>query len=323
MTNLRAFPLALAALALTACQPSATTTVDTSNQAGGDRILFQTLDTLIAQVRPDGSDVVTPYAEVSTLQTNPDWDPTGTRVTFVAAGPDGTEDLWIGDGPEASLLLDCTKPCLYLDDPAWSKDGTRVAYSRMSDIKGVGVGTLETVDVETGEVTVLLGPWENDFTAGVRWSPDSESVVFEKVHKVAKPLDADVDGVVLTTLDLASGKLTALTDPLVFAATADWAPDGARIVYSALAKAGDEAPDLFSIEPNGAGLRQITDLAEAGGYAAEPTYASDSRTIVFSGSVDGAESDVLLKVSAADGVISSATGEATTYGRHPRLQPAP
>ena len=36
----------------------------------------------------------------------------------------------------------------------------------------LGIGTLETVDVATGQVRVVLGPWKRSFTAGARYSPD-------------------------------------------------------------------------------------------------------------------------------------------------------
>ena len=80
----------------------------------------------------------------------------------------------------------------------------------------------------------MLGPWQRTFTAGVRWSPDSTQLVLEVVQKVGPAVDADISGVTLVRTRATGGPLHALTDPLLFAATADWSPDGRLITYSAL-----------------------------------------------------------------------------------------
>ena len=122
-------------------------------------------------------------------QTNPDWSPDGQR--FVFAMNDGKrDDLWVADadGSGARKLLDCNGSCRWLDDPDWSPDGNEIVYSRsIQRADGWGIGTLETVDVATGQVRVVLGPWKRDFTAGARYSPDGDQVVFEKVHKPGAP----------------------------------------------------------------------------------------------------------------------------------------
>jgi Tol biopolymer transport system component len=258
-------------------------------------------------------------------QTNPDWAPDGQRFTFIQAEDDGTEDLWVAraDGTHPRRLLDCQAPCRYLDDPAWSPRGGLIAYSRTSEVGGRGISTLETVDVRTGQVRSVLGPWVRRFTAGVRWSPDAGRLVFELVHKVNATVDSDIDGVTLTTLRLRDGDLHGLTDPLLYAATADWSHDGQRIVYSALPTAASAQPDLYLISPRGGSPRRVTHLGEAGGYAAEPTWTPDDRAVVFSGSLDGSGLPVLLQVSPDSSSVRSATGDATIAGRHPRVRPVP
>ena len=189
---------------------------------------------------------------------------------------------------------------------------------------GNGTATLETVDVVTGRVRVLLGPWSRDFTAGARYSPDGSQVVFERVHKIGRGPDADIDGVTLSIvrLDQPSHPVRALTDPQLYAATADWSPNGERIVYSALAEPGDEAPDLFWIGPTGGEPTRITSLADAGGFAAEPGWLTDGSGLLFSGHLAaGSGGPVLLTVEVDGSGVGSAFGEDTVLGRHPRAQP--
>src|SRR5699024_8742655 len=117
-----------------------------------------------------------------------------------------------------------------------------------------------------------------------------------------------------------AGKL--LTPADLFAATADWSPDGRRIVYSALARPGSESPDLFVISPEGGAPRRVTTLGDHGGYAAEPAWRADSATIVFSGGLpDGGPSGVLLTVAFDGGTGPVELGGTRITGRHPRVEP--
>jgi len=327
-------PLALAAalaVSVTGCRsddPDPATALapsPTIEDVPGQDILFQREGTKryhVAWVAPDGSGEEGALPDFGDgHQTNPDWSPDGTRFVFPMV--DGTtEDLFVATAgaADATKLVDCVAPCLYLDDPAWSPDGDRIAYSRTIDRHGAGVSTLETVDVATGEVRVLLGPWRDRFTAGVRWSPDGRQVVFELVYKVASEVDADLSGVTLTTLDLADGTRRDLTDPALWAATADWSPDGRWIVYSGLAHASDEAADLFRVSARGGYPHQLTHLVELGGYAAEPTFTPEGRAILFSGGRDADERDLLLQVDAVSPEVELATGDVEVHGRHPRVR---
>jgi len=281
----------------------------------------------VALVRADGTDRTAPLHDLGTHhQSNPDWSPDGRQLVFAMS--DGErDDLWVADadGGHSRLLLDCARLCLWLDDPDWSPDGRSIVYSQTKlRQSGTGTSTLETVDVVTGLVQVLLGPWSRDFTAGARYSPDGNQVVFEKVHKAGRGPDADIDGVTLSVmrLDRPRHPVRAITDPRLFAATADWSPDGERIAYSALAEPGDEAPDLFWIGPSGGEPTRITSLADAGGFAAEPAWLTDGSGLLFSGHLAaGPGSPELLTVAPDGSGVGSAFGEDTLLGRHPRAQP--
>ena len=270
-------------------------------------------------VRADGTGDHAVLPQPGTFQTNPDWSPDGERVTLIIRHG-STDDLWVvnADGTRARKLVDCTAHCNYLDDPAWSPDGSQVVYAR-TEHDGAR-NSLETVDVRTGRIHVLRGPSTHTFFAGPRWSPRGSAVVCEVVHKRGRGIDDGITGVVLSIVDVDTRTTLGLTDPRLFAATADWSPDGSTLVYSALPVRGAEAPDLFTIRPDRTGRHRITTVADHGGYAAEPTFTPDGRTVVFSGQVGSAsESDQLLRVSTLGGDVSSFHGLA---GRHPRWRPA-
>ena len=189
------------------------------------------------------------------------------------------------------MLLDCRRPVPVARRPRLVA-GRQVASSTAARIEradGWGIGTLETVDVVTGRVRVVLGPWKRSFTAGARYSPDGRQVVFEKVHKTGRGPDADIDGVTLSVvrLDQPGHPVRALTDPRLFAATADWSPDGERIVYSALAEPGRRGARPVLGPPQG-GAADAAHVAgrQTAAYAAEPAWLPDGSGVLFSGRLD-------------------------------------
>lgn len=290
-------------------------------------ILFQRSGperTEISLIGRDGSGLTSPWAGLpGGDQTNPDADPTSSRVAFAMSDGE-SDDLWVADrdGGEPTKLIDCVSPCLWIDDPSWSPDGRRIVFSRTVADGDIGVSTLETVEVGSGRTTVVLGPSTRTFTAGARWSPSGDRVVFEQVHKVGDEIDADVDSVVLSVvaMDDPDHPVRGLTQGALFAATADWSRDGRRIVYSALARPTAAAPDLFTISVRGGAPTRVTRLASRGGFAAEPTFAGCR--ILFSGRMDSSPGEpLLLAVRLHGGPVRSATGDAVTPGRHPRFVP--
>ena len=320
---------AVAALVLAGCSAEGSSSPEGAPAAAPQpRILFQGAGPdhlLLGVARLDGSDVRYPLEDLpGGDQTNPEWSPDGSQV-LLAVSDGKRDDLWVADadGTGARVLLDCEGTCRWLDDPSWSPDGSSVVYSRTVARGRGGWGSLEQVDVTTGVVSVIVPARPRTFTAGARWSPDGSQVVFESVHKAGPGLAAEVDGVALRIVEVASGDVgPALTSPELFAATADWSPDGTSIVYSALAQPGSEAADLFIVAPDGGEPRRVTTVGDAGGYAAEPTWRADSTRIVFSGRLpDSFRTEVLLTVSAAGGAEPVELGATTIIGRHPRVEP--
>ena len=310
--------------------PSTGTTPEETTGSDTDRLdlLFQRADTRrnhVAWVGLDGSYESAPLAEFGDgAQTNPDWSPDGTRVVF--AMTDGaTDDLFVADAgaTEATKLLDCVSPCVYIDDPAWSPDGSRIDYSRTVDHDDGAASTLETVDVVTGRVQVLLGPRGPGDSPRAPAGRPTVSGSFSKWstsraragrrHR-GRPLRLQ-----LTVLHLARRSTDRLTDPSLFAATADWSPGGRWIVYSALASAGAEAPDLFRVRARGGAPQQLTQLVDDGGYAAEPTYGPTGRSC---SAAAGRRTSVRSCCSSLAPPSSWPAGDVSISGRHPRVKAA-
>jgi Tol biopolymer transport system component len=298
-----------------------------SVQPGEEWILYQGDPPQVRLVRPDGTGDHSPTSDLpGGDQTNPDWAPDGQRIARIVADDDGTEDLWVVDvdGANPERVLDCADPCRSLDDPSWMPDGKSVIYSRttFSPDGGSGLGTLEVLEVATGDVRVLLGPDATTSYAGVRPSPDGSSAVLEVVHKEGPEPNADATGVTLSVVDLStrSPAVTGITDPALFAATADWSPDGSLIAYSALDSPGDASPDLFTIHPDGSGMTQVTQLAADGGSAIQPTFTPDGARVVFVADL-GTGQGGLAQVDLDGANLGPATADGYRAGNHPRIRP--
>jgi len=278
---------------------------------------------VVVTVAADGSGLAAPAETLAGGdQTNPDWSPDGARLVFAMTDAEGHDDLWVtgADGTGARLLADCAGTCDDYDDPAWSPDGGAIASCRLATVgDGAHHGVLVAVDAATGAERTLWTPADpRDVCAGPRWSPDGEAIVLEVVRRDGVGLLSEPTGVTLTVLDVASGATTPLTDPALFAATADWSPAGDRIVFSALPAAGADAPDLFTIAPDGSGLERRTTLADAGGAASDPSFDRDG-SIVFV--AEGGSAPLERLVAGAAAAVPALGG--STAGSHPRPRPAP
>jgi len=64
----------------------------------------------------------------------------------------------------------------------------------------------------------------------------------------------------------------------------DWSPDGSRLLFRSVTYANDDpgpsAGDIYTIRPNGTGLRRLTNLA-AGSGVQLGSYSPDGTHIVF------------------------------------------
>ena len=144
----------------------------------------------------------------------PTLSPDGKQIAFVALG-----DLWTvpasGGRPE-----NLTRDHAMESDPAWSPDGTRLAYT--SD-KGGGLPQLWVRDMRTGSTRQLTDI--DTQPLGAAWSPDGKRIAF-----------IDVDGrwgvAGLEVVEVASGKVTRLQASLPQPGEPTWSADGRHVAVA-------------------------------------------------------------------------------------------
>ena len=146
--------------------------------------------------------------------------PDGRQVAFAALG-----DIYMKviDGAAAAAPpTNLTHDPAFDTDPAWSSDGTQLAYA--SD-KGGQLMDIWVRDVKSGSsrqlthiATSALAP---------TWSPDSKRIAF-----------LDVDGIwgraTPSVVDVATGVVTKLHEPIFAPGNPTWSADGTRIAMAVL-----------------------------------------------------------------------------------------
>jgi TolB protein len=193
----------------------------------------------------------------------PSWAPDGLRIVLLRNDVAGAVDgLWVvtASGASPSPVPGTAGAC----DPAWSPDGTRIAFSMPArDQREIYVVNTNG----TGLARLTFNPADDGAPA---WSPDSNSLVFSR---------EDANGYSsLVQVSVASPAETALTAPGV---TRDDSPDWSRggdIVFSRAASVASTA-HLFVIHFDGSGLHQITSSRL---NDRTPSWSPDSRRLVFS-----------------------------------------
>jgi Tol biopolymer transport system component len=216
----------------------------------------------------DGSDQVnlTNVTNASVLTQSASWSPDGTKLVFERAGSgkDGF-DVWVGAPDPATGQLNDQKPLTSGRgndrQPAWSPDGTRIAFASDRD------GDFEIYRIPaSGGTIVRLTDTPADETAP-DWAPDSGSLTFVRSSGTGKHAAVDVyrmnaDG---------TGPIRLTTDPAVDGAP-DWSPDGTLIAFTREMPEGNEIYTMQAQQGEAGGVTRLTNNAD-------PDFSPDWETV--------------------------------------------
>ncbi|MBO0701444.1 MAG: PD40 domain-containing protein [Candidatus Dormibacteraeota bacterium] len=182
-------------------------------------------------------------------QTQPAWSPDGGRLAYVSgqlglhapvgvSGTFGTVFVSTADGGGAHAI---TPDDSFAGEPAWSPDGTGIAYATDRG----GYWNIDTVRPDGGGERMLTDRGQAQWPT---WSPDSSRIAYQW----SAALGGDPS---IWVMDAADGgtahRLTSGSDP-------SWSPNGKWIAF---VRKTDQGSDLWMISPRGGHAVRITDDA--------------------------------------------------------------
>jgi DNA-binding beta-propeller fold protein YncE len=182
------------------------------------------------------------------------------------------------DGSERSQLTHLSTDQFH---PAWSPDGSRIAFSAQS----AGGGTeIEVMDADGSNIEQLTQGAGWGYLPA--WSPDASRIVFVSNRDGNDEIYVmEADG---------SNQMRLTDDPNEDLSPA-WSPDGTRIAFQSNRGGNNE---IFVMSPDGTGTRNLTDAPTSGEF--DPAWSSDGTKIAFASDRDGNVEIYLMNADGSD-----------------------
>jgi Tol biopolymer transport system component len=229
--------------------------------------------------------VPSPDPQFSLVRTGtfPRYSPDGRRITMNDSA-DGLARNGIllvsADGSSREPLLD--DPEHSAIGPAWSSDGTRIAFGlgRFFPLgDGSGPARLALLDVTSRAVTVLTG---DDANAELpSWSPDGTRIVFRKATDSAASLHV---------LDVETRTDNPLLQDFGSVSSPAWSPDGNLILFTS-DHGGDD--DLYTIDLVSRHIERLTNTPGSDGHGA---WSPNGEWIAFASMRGGYKDEAALNL---------------------------
>lgn len=178
------------------------------------------------------------------------------------------------DGTGARTLTN--RPLAFDARPAWSPDGTRIAFESLSD----GKRSIWVMQADGQGLRRVTDPNGLAADSSPAWSPDGTQIAF----------DSDRDGnpeIYVVGLDrTVTTRLTSNTASDGFPA---WSPDGTRIAF---VSDRDGQPGIWVMGADGSSPTRL--VAGPAAPMARPAWSPDGRSIAFASDRDGGNLDIFI-----------------------------
>lgn len=244
----------------------------------------------IATIKEDGSDLTTltfgAHAE------DPAFSSDGSKIAY-ATTHNNSFQLWAmnADGSQQTQLTGNSQRGDY--EPAWSPDGTRLAF--------VGNNQIWVVNADgTNEVKLSDGTTIDDYPD---WSPDGSKIAFTK--------DAMSGNAQIYVMDTDGSNLVNLSDNFWADRDPAWSPDGSQIAYHSFQ---DGHYEIYVMNADGSQQTQLTKTAYEVSNQ-EPAWSPDGSQIAFTSNRD--DNNAEIYVMSADGSQQTRLTDDPAQDSHP------
>ena len=213
---------------------------------------------------------------------DPTWSPNGKLIAFNRFPADFSGCEVYVMNADGSGVRQLTHDGTYDFGGIWSPDGKQIAFKSNRD----GDDDLYVMNADgTGIKQVTNIGWVATVTA---WSPNGKQLAFVGYY------DYIVDGALgdkeIYVVNVGDGKITQLTDNHVEdeGDHAGWSPNGKLFSFSSRSDGGDL--DIFVMNADGTGIRQITGIGGDGAVDDDDSFWSpDGKYLAFQSTRDGDE----------------------------------
>jgi len=230
----------------------------------------------IYAINPDGTGATLLINDFNDGTGEPAWSSDGRRIAFVSRrhqmyGESGDLAVYVmnADGSGLARLTNSPAPDEY---PAWSPDGTKLAFNRFTcmnaDCTQQGYRAIYTVNVDGTGLTRLTQPVGIGDDEWPTWSPDGTRIAF------VRTVDSLASDVYVMNAD--GSNLIRLTDGQHPVRTPSWSPDGLRIAYArAVVPTGY---NIYIMNVDGSQVREVT---RGTSFDCFPSWSPDGEQVVF------------------------------------------
>ena len=252
-------------------------------------------DGVLHVIRPDGRGLQTlSFRRRPLVGRSPAWSPDRRWIAFTHVVPRphpwtaGRPQPWYSEiyvvSRSCTSLRRLTHNNLYDDDPSWSPDGKRIAFTRFSACHArkyspaapgspgnCGHGDLWIMNRDGSRQRRLTRTRASDVNPG--WSPNGRWIAFDSVDARGRA------GVSLVRVD---GRSRRVLSPSLETGDPAWSPDGRRLAFTA-------ARGLTTVRPDGRDRRLYRLEPPAYPYALEPSWSPDGGSLVAAELINDAE----------------------------------